>query len=118
MGVQGERFMIRISAIYPNEAGSRFDAGYYQQRHEPFAIGLLEPLGLKGLRTALGEAGLDGSAPSYWAISELHFTSREACDAALAACGTALFADIPNYTNVAPVLQVSRPGSEWETKGA
>lgn len=110
--------MIRISAVYPNEAGSRFDADYYQNSHEPFAKGLLEPLGLCGLRTVLGETALDGSAPAYWAISEMHFTSREACDAALAACGTALFADIPNYTNVAPVLQVSRPASEWETKGA
>jgi len=104
--------MIRISAIYANETGSRFDADYYQHRHEPFAIALLEPHGLAALRTTLGEAGLDGSAPPFWAICEMQFTSRATFDTAIAQCGEALFADIPNYTNVAPVLQISRLGSE------
>jgi uncharacterized protein (TIGR02118 family) len=110
--------MIRVSAVYPNAAGSRFDADYYQHRHEPFAIELLGPLGLQGLRTTLGEAALDGGGPPYWAISELHFASRAIFDAAIAQCGEALFADIPNYTNVAPVLQISRPGSETNLEGA
>jgi uncharacterized protein (TIGR02118 family) len=99
---------ILISAVYPNEAGSRFDAAYYRERHTPLAIALLEPHGLTGLRTAIGEAGLDGAPPPYWAICEMTFTSRAAFDAALARQGAAIFADIPNYTTVTPVLQVSR----------
>lgn len=103
--------MIRISAIYPNEEGSRFDGPYYTANHEPFARRLLAPLGLAGLSTLLGEAALDGGPPPFWAIAELHFATREAFDAAIAAVGEALFADIPNYTNVTPVLQVSRDGA-------
>lgn len=102
--------MIRICAIYPNEEGSRFDAAYYRERHEPFARGLLEPRGLCGLATILGEAALDGGAPPYWAIAEMAFPSREVFDAAIAQVGEELFADILNYTTVTPVLQVSSPG--------
>ncbi len=109
--------MIRISAVYANEPDSRFDAEYYRDRHEPFARSLLEPHGLQGLRTTLGEAALDGSAPPFWAISELVFASREAFDSAMSRCGEALFADIPNYTTVIPVLQVSRLECD-NTKGA
>ena len=99
--------MIRITALYPNAAGSRFDGAYYTGQHTAFARGLLEPGGLLGLSTSLGVAALDGGAPAFWAISEMQFTSREAFDSAMAACGEQLFADLPNYTDVAPVLQIS-----------
>lgn len=100
--------MIRIAAIYPNAPGSRFDGEYYTVRHTAFARGLLEPHGLIGISTSLGETALDGSPPPYWAISEMVFPSRPAFDEAIAACGEALFADIPNYTSVTPVLQICR----------
>ena len=104
--------MITISAVYPNRAGSRFDAGYYRDRHAPFASDLLGPHGLVGLRMSAGIAGLDGSPPQFWMISEMHFTSRDAFGRAIAACGVALFADAPNYTDVEPILQVSADGVE------
>jgi len=83
-------------------------------RHEPFARNLLMSHGLTEIRTMLGESAIDGAAPPFWAISEMAFTSREAFDSAMAACGDQLFADIPNYTDVTPVLQVSRPGENIE----
>lgn len=103
-----------ISAVYPNTPGSRFDAAWYVDRHTPFATGLLAPLGLQRLTTTLGLAGLDGGEPPYWAISEMVFASRAQFDAAMAACGEQLFADIPNYTTVTPVLQVSQPAGHHE----
>ncbi|ALJ14316.1 EthD family reductase [Sphingopyxis macrogoltabida] len=99
--------MLCITAIYPNEPGSRFDAGYYQSSHARTAQALLAPHGLTAIRTTVGTAALDGSPPPFWAVSEMHFTSRAAFDAGIAAEGAALFADIPNYTNVTPILQVS-----------
>lgn len=99
--------MLYITAVYPNDAGSRFDAGYYLTSHAERAEALLAPHGLQAIRTTIGVAGLDGSPPPYWAVSEMHFNSRAAFDAAIAASGDALFADIPNYTNVTPILQVS-----------
>jgi uncharacterized protein (TIGR02118 family) len=104
---KGSAAMIRISAIYPNEAGSRFDSADYLGRHEPLARSLLGPHGLLEIRSTVGVASLDGTPPAYWAISELFFTSRGQFDAAIAECGEAVFADIPNYTSVTPILQIS-----------
>lgn len=98
--------MIRIAALYPNAEGSRFDGAYYVGKHTAFAQGLLEPHGLIALSTSLGLASLDGGTPPFWAISEMQFTSRAAFDTAMATCGESLFADIPNYTDVTPVLQL------------
>lgn len=99
--------MLRVSAIYPNQAGSRFDGDDYVGRHAPFAQTLLGPLGLKALRITLGAAALDGTPPPYWAISELLFDDRDSLDRALASCGAALMGDAIHYTNVDPVLQIS-----------
>jgi uncharacterized protein (TIGR02118 family) len=99
--------MLYVTAVYPNGPGSRFDADYYLTSHTERANALLAPHGLCAIRTTIGIAALDGSPPPYWAVSELHFTSRNDFDSAIAANGDALFADIPNYTNVTPILQVS-----------
>lgn len=99
--------MLCVTAIYPNDPGSRFDADYYLTSHSGRARALLTPHGLQALRTAIGVASLDGSPPPFWAVSEMHFASRAAFDAAIAAAGDALFADIPNYTDANPILQVS-----------
>jgi uncharacterized protein (TIGR02118 family) len=100
--------MIRITAIYPNADGSRFDAGYYAQKHKALAEQLLGPHGLVGLSQTFGVEALDGTPPPFWAIGEMIFTSREAFEAAMQSCGAALFADSVHYTDVTPVLQVSR----------
>jgi uncharacterized protein (TIGR02118 family) len=99
--------MLCITALYPNDPGSRFDVDYYLTSHARRAQALLSPHGLEAIRTTIGIAGLDGSPPPYWAVSEMHFTSRVAFDAAIAAEGSALFADVPNYTDITPILQVS-----------
>lgn len=110
--------MIRILAVYPNDAGSRFDGDYYRHRHAPFACRLLAPFGLDSVRTVLGEAALDGTSPAYWAVSEMLFATRAAFDEAMAQCGAALFADLPNYTTVTPVLQVGTLAEEDIKEGA
>jgi uncharacterized protein (TIGR02118 family) len=109
--------MFRVSALYVNGSGSRFDAAYYREKHEPFATGLLKPFGLREIRTTIGLSAIDGAPPPFWAISEMVFGSREEFDAAMATCGERLFADIPNYTNVTPELQVSQLGVT-ETTGS
>ena len=97
--------MICVMAAYPNQPGSRFDLEYYTTRHAAFARELLEPHGLIGLRVTAGASALDGTAPPFWAVAEMTFTSRAAFKAGIAQCGAALFADAPNYTDVEPTLQ-------------
>lgn len=99
--------MFRVSALYPNQPGSRFDSAYYLDSHTALAKHLLSPHGLSAIRVTIGKASLDGLPPSFWAISEMHFADRGAFDRAMSACGAALFDDATNYTDVSPILQVS-----------
>lgn len=99
--------MFRVTALYPNGPGSRFDADYYVDRHRPLAERLLKPHGLTDIRITIGTAGLYGADPAFWSVSEMVFTDRVAFDAAMAAAGGELFADAANYTDVIPVLQIS-----------
>ena len=53
--------MIKISILYPNKEGSRFDMGYYIEKHMPVSIDLLgEHKGLKGVSV---ERGIGGALP-------------------------------------------------------
>ena len=51
--------MIKLSILYPNKPGSRFDVNYYVTTHMPLAMRLLK----KNLRKTEVDAGLQGGAP-------------------------------------------------------
>ena len=51
--------MIKVSVLYPNKPGSRFDMAYYVNTHMPLAMRLLA----KGLRKTEVDAGLQGVRP-------------------------------------------------------
>lgn len=101
--------MIKISILYPNTKGSRFDAAYYVDRHMPMAIAALGAH--PGYRGVSVERGLGGGAPGveaiYSAMAHFLFDSVENFMAAFAPQAAALQADIPNYTDVEPVIQIS-----------
>jgi uncharacterized protein (TIGR02118 family) len=98
--------MIKVSVLYPNRAGATFDMEYYCKRH----MALVRQLGgaaVKGIAVDGGIGSGESPAP-YLAIGHLWFDSVEAFQVAMAAHGPALLADVPNYTNIQPVIQVSR----------
>ena len=99
--------MIKVSILYPNEAGSNFDHAYYRDSHMPM---VKERLGDACLRFAI-DKGLGGPAPGspapYHAIGELYFNSVADFGAAMAPHGKEINADIKNYTSVKPVMQIS-----------
>ena len=101
--------MVRISILYPNKKGSRFDMAYYIERHMPQSIRLLSAHpGFKGVSV---EKGLGGAAPgseaAYVAMCHFLFDSVEAFMSAFAPHAPELQGDIPNYTDVAPLIQVN-----------
>ena len=99
--------MIRVSVMYPNSAGSRFDMAYYCKTHIPMAQRLLGTA-LKGVTVEQGiGGGSPGSSAPYLAIGHLQFDSVEAFQAAFGPHGQTLMNDIPNYTNSQPVIQIS-----------
>lgn len=99
--------MTRISILYPNEKGSRFDFTYYVETHMPMSIRLLSAHpGFKGVSVEKGVGGAEpGSPPAYVAMCHFLFESIEAFMDAFIPHAQTLQGDIPNYTDIAPVIQ-------------
>jgi len=97
--------MIRLTILYPNTPGSRFDFTYYLQTHMPMAEKLLAPV-LKGLSVERGVLGTTPeSPPTYSAMCHMLFDSIEAFMAAFLPHAETLQGDIKNYTDVEAVIQ-------------
>ncbi len=91
--------MIRVSVFYPSGEGSTFDHDYYRDTHVPMALKAW------GLSEAEVNKAVDGP---FVAAVHFRFDSQEALAAALGAPDTAqVMADVPNFTNITPVLQTS-----------
>ena len=99
--------MIKISVFYPYKEGSTFDISYYLHNHIPM---VRQKLGAacKGVAVEQGLAGgAPGSQPTYAAMGHLLFDSVESFQAAFAPHAATIMADIPNYSTVQPVIQIS-----------
>ncbi len=101
--------MVKISILYPHRDGSRFDMNYYVKTHMPMAIEKLSVgKGYQGVSVERGVSGaLPGSAPAFAAMCHFHFDSAEDFTAAFMPHAAVLMGDIPNYTDVEPVIQVN-----------
>jgi uncharacterized protein (TIGR02118 family) len=99
--------MIRVTFLYPNRPGSRFNADYYIDVHMPLAIRLLGP----ALKDVSAEIGISAAMPDqpapYAAIAAFDFESVLAFTAAVMPHFAELQGDIPNYTDIEPVVQIS-----------
>ena len=99
--------MVRVSVMYPNSAGVKFDMAYYLDRHMPM-VGKLLGGALKSMNVDAGLAGGAPGAPApYVAMCHLFFESVGAFQAAFDQHSPVILADIPNYTNAAPTVQIS-----------
>jgi uncharacterized protein (TIGR02118 family) len=98
--------MIRVSVLYPNSDGAKFDKKYYVNSHLPM---VKEKLGgaLKELAMDEGIAGAaPGSAAPFVAVAHLSFDSLDSFQQAFGANAEAIMGDIPNYTDIEPVVQI------------
>lgn len=99
--------MIKVSVLYPNNGSSRFDMTYYVEKHVPMVKAKLGA----ALRNASIDQGIAGAAPgqppAFAVMANLYFESVDAFQAAFGPHAEAIMADIPNYTNVAPTIQIS-----------
>ena len=99
--------MTKVSVLYPNNEGSKFDLSYYLNTHMPMAEKKLAPA-LKGISIEHGlSGGLPGSRPPYVVMCHLLFDSPEAFYAAFEPVAETLMGDIPNYTDSEPIVQIS-----------
>lgn len=99
--------MIKISVMYPHQQGARFDHDYYRDRHMPLVKARMGDACMfytvdKGLA-----GGAPGEPPAYVAMCHIYTESVEAFQAAFGPHAGEILADIPNYTDLKPVLQFS-----------
>jgi len=99
--------MIKVSVMYPNKPGARFDHAYYRDKHMPL---VKERLG-EGCKFYTVDKGLAGGAPgapaTYVGMCHIFSDSVEAFQAGMAKHSKEILGDIPNYTDIAPVIQIS-----------
>src|SRR5262245_8652659 len=99
--------MIRISVLYPNEAGKKLDHTYYMDKHMPLVSQRLKPFGLIRYEVDKGVAGGAPGAPAPFVVAcHMYFNTLADFQKAMGQHGRELMADIPNYTNIAPQIQI------------
>jgi uncharacterized protein (TIGR02118 family) len=99
--------MTKVSVLYPNNEGSKFDMSYYCNSHMPM---VQEKLGTacKGVAVEQGVSGATpGSRPAFIAMGHLYFDSLAEFQSAFGPHANVIMADIPNYTDIQPTLQIS-----------
>lgn len=99
--------MIKVSVMYPNKPGTKFDHEYYKVRHLPL---LKERMGNACLKYTI-ERGLSGGAPGeaapYVAMCHIYCDSIEDFHAGFGPHVAEIMGDIPNYTDLTPLIQIS-----------
>ncbi|HEY3405304.1 MAG TPA: EthD family reductase [Ohtaekwangia sp.] len=99
--------MIKVTIFYPNGEGKTFDMNYYVTKHMPLVAQLLGD-SLKSLSIDKGISGRTPDAPvPYLAIGHLYFESVSAYQNSMKLNGEKIRGDVPNYTNIQPVIQIS-----------
>jgi uncharacterized protein (TIGR02118 family) len=99
--------MIKVSVLYPNTSGARFDMNYYLTRHMPMVQEKCGPA-CRAIAVEGGLAGGEpGSQPPFLAAGHLTFESVSAFEKSFGPHAPEILADIPNYTNTKPVIQIA-----------
>jgi len=99
--------MIKVSVFYPNGDGKRFDINYYCTVHVAMVKRLLGDA-LRGAAVEQGiTGGTPGAPPAYLAMGHMLFESVDAFQTAFGPHAQAIMSDVPNYTNVQPLIQIS-----------
>jgi uncharacterized protein (TIGR02118 family) len=99
--------MIKVSVMYPNTPGARFDHTYYANTHMPLVKSKMGD----SCKFYTVDKGLAGGAPgapaTYIGMCHIYCDSVESFQAGFGPYAPAIMADIPNYTDLAPVIQIS-----------
>ena len=105
--IQIKKGMIKVTILYPNGDGKKFDMDYYANKHMPMVASLLGD-SLKLFEIDKGIAGRTPDEPiPYLAIGYFYFDKLSAYQNSFGPNAEKIRKDIPNYTNIQPVVQIS-----------
>ena len=99
--------MVKVSVMYPFQAGARFDHAYYRDRHMPLVKARMGDACLfytvdKGIC-----GGTPDDPPTYVGMCHIYCESADSFQAAFGPHADEILGDIANYTDLSPVLQIS-----------
>jgi uncharacterized protein (TIGR02118 family) len=99
--------MIRVGVFYPQKEGKKFDMKYYLEKHMPM---VKQKVG-SALKAVTVDGGLAGGAPgapiAFVAMAHLTFDSVETFQGSFGVHAQEILGDIPNYTDIEPIVQIS-----------
>ncbi|NHF61196.1 EthD family reductase [Flavobacteriaceae bacterium TP-CH-4] len=99
--------MIKVAILYPNTEGKTFDMDYYSNKHMPMVAGLFGD----SLKLYTIDKGIAGRTPDeplpYVAIGYFYFDKLSAYHNSFGPNAETILGDIPNYTNIQPIVQIS-----------
>ncbi len=99
--------MIKVSVMYPNTPGGRFDHDYYRDKHMPLVKARMGDA-CKSYTVDKGMAGGAPGAPAtYVGMCHIFCNSVEAFQSGFGPHAQEIMADIANYTDQSPVIQIS-----------
>lgn len=99
--------MIKVSVMYPNQPGARFDHAYYKDKHMPLVQARMgAACRFYTVDKGLGGGG-PGDPPTYVGMCHIYCDSVEAFQAGFGPHAKEIMGDIPNYTDLQPIVQIS-----------
>lgn len=92
--------MIKLTVLYPAGEGSTFDVDYYKDKHVEIVNRTLKPT------SHTIDQGIEGQP--FMAVGHFYFDSLDKLQAGMGHpdAGDGM-ADLPNFTNVQPQIQIS-----------
>ncbi|WP_372372378.1 EthD family reductase [Xanthomonas sp. NCPPB 1638] len=99
--------MIKVSVMYPNRKGARFDHSDYRDRHMPLVSARM---GTACLRYTVDKGlpgGQPGSSPPFIGMCHIFCDSVETFNASFGPHAQEILADVANYTDLTPFMQFS-----------
>jgi len=98
--------MIKVSVLYPNREGAKFDTAYYLNHHIPMVRQLLGSAS-EGVSVEHGISSEEPGSPApYVTTCHLLFDSFQAYQTSFGAHAQEIIEDIPKYTDSQPLIQI------------
>lgn len=93
--------MIRVLVLYPRGEGTHFNSDYWVTTHMPM-------VSTKWAKAKKWEADIAAPDSPYYAVAHIFFDSMDDVNATLSGAEAGVvMGDIPNYTNVSPVISMN-----------
>jgi uncharacterized protein (TIGR02118 family) len=90
------------TVLYPRKEGGSFDFDYYTNKHVPMVAKLLGA----SIEVRKGLSAPNGSSAAFACIGTIWIESLEKFQSLMAKHSSQIMSDIPNYTNIDPIIQL------------